>query len=230
MTPGPHSLSKLALLLLPLLLTPTLGLAATQEEPLPEQEASSEAPESEEEEAAEEESVSPEEDTPVQQGWRKRSPLGLRLGAEAGLGLLMGSWIIVPGAVVGGIIGCSTIVLCIAGIIVGAELGYSVGVIAGVYGAGTALGADGQILPVVLGTVAGLIGSFVLLSQHLQYLQPVPLILDAALPPLVGAMLGYELFVSPEPQALGMSLGRTRIQPVLSVSPWGTFVGLGGRF
>jgi len=237
MTPAPHSLPKLSLLLLSLLLTPTVSLAATQE-PAPEEEASSTDAEEEEQEEEESQSSAEEDESPrlldepterYHPGWSRRSPWGLRVGAEVGLGLLTGSLGIIPGAFVGAL-GCLTIVACVAGIVVGAELGFSVAAIAGVYAAGTALGGDGKILPVVLGTLGGLVGTIVLLTSYIVPFDVVPIVAAATLPPVIGAMVGYELSVSPEPAAPAVALGRTRLQPLLSVSPRGTFVGLGGHF
>ena len=43
-------------------------------------------------------------------------------------------------------------------------------------------------------------------------------------------MVGYELSVSPEPEAPAVALGGMRLRPLLAVSPQGAFMGLGGRF
>jgi hypothetical protein len=156
--------------------------------------------------------------------------MGLRLLSEAGFGLLAGSLGMASGALVGGIAGCITIVACILGIVGGAELGFAIGVVVGVHGGGEAAGGDGKLLAVSLGTVAGVVGSIVLLTSNILPSEFVPIVLALVAPPLMGAMVGYELSVSPEPEAPAVALGHTRIRPLLSVSPRGAFVGLGGRF
>jgi hypothetical protein len=229
MTAKPSPLSKLPLLLLSLLLTPAAGLASTQDapqEPAPQEETLSPAPELQEEETVEPKQY----DRPVRlledsELPRPRASRGERIAAELGLGLLTG----VAGGAVGslavGLIACrASFGACLIGSVLGAGLGLSFGGSAGVVWAGSLSGADGNYGSALLGSLVGLVAGVAMLPLGaLGYV--------GVLAPVLGAVIGYGMSISPEPEAPAVALlGRTRLQPLLSVSPQGSFVGLGGHF
>jgi hypothetical protein len=112
--------------------------------------------------------------------------------------------------------------------IAGAGLGVMLTAPLGVYWGGSLVGADGGLGAAYLGALVGG-GVFGLLG--VATLQDGPGLLPLLIAPIaayVGSIIGYELSVSPEPPKVALT--GPRIQPLLSVSPHGGFVGLGGSF
>jgi hypothetical protein len=225
-----HSLSKLSLLLLTLLLTPAAGLAATQQLPTEEEAPSEEQEEYEEEE----ESVAPQRedrdlgllDESELAIPRARAPAGTRIAAEAGLGLLTGSAGAILGALGGGFLACgSTLTQCVWGVLLGGELGFAFTGSLGVWWGGSLMGADGNYGSALLGGLAGATVSFLLFLSN----NPTLAIIGLGAP-LVGSLIGYGFSISPEPETPAVALGGARLRPLLSISPQGSFVGLGGHF
>jgi hypothetical protein len=229
MTVTPSPLSKLPLLLLVLLLTPAAGLASTQD--APQEPAAQEETLSPAQELQEEEAVEPKQyDRPVRlledsELPRPRAPRGGRIAAELGLGLLTGAAGAVAGTFVVGALACrSSFAGCLIGAVLGGGLGLAFASSAGVWWAGDLSGADGTYGSALLGSLVG-----VAVAIPLLYVGPLGYL--GLVAPLVGAVIGYGMSISPEPESPAMALlGRTRLQPLLSVSPQGSFVGLGGRF
>ncbi len=236
----PSPLSKLPLLLLTLLLMPATGLASTQE-PAPPEATSAPAPEqpaSEQKEVEAPQSPGHEnlrllEESERPSTFKARAPLGSRFLAETGLGLVGGAAGVLVGVAAGLFVGdliddgvpngCGgDFGTCGLVAILGTGLGAFFGMPLGAWMGGRLTGADGNYGSAVLGTLVGSVLGFLLLSS----VPALPLL--AIGPPLLGAVIGYELSVSPEP--VSVALGRTRLQPLLAVSPKGSFVGLAGHF
>jgi hypothetical protein len=212
------------LLALLLLLSPALALATVQEESETEEEAT--ATEAQEDSQLEE----PEQEAEWTPEPRARAPLGLRLVSETGLGALTA----VAGGFVGGVAGTGVCFAlghqnqflgCIVELYLGIGAGLVLGLPLGVWLGGNITGGDGGLGYTFLGALAGAAGGLLVVASSGSV--PLLALLGFALP-VVGGILGYELSMSPEAPAL--ALGGTRIQPLLSVSPWGGFVGLGGTF
>jgi hypothetical protein len=222
-TPSP--LSKLPLLLLTLLLTPAVGLASTQE--LLTQEAAP-SPAQEQEEA---EAPKPQEKPQEREALRlldeselprARAPWGERIAAELGLGLFTGAAGGAAGTLLVGLVACrASFGACLIGSVLGGLTGFAFAGSAGVWWAGSLTGANGNYGSALLGSLVGVLAS-VPLYFALSY--------GALIAPLLGAVIGYGMSISPEPQVPAVALGSTRIRPLLSVSPQGSFVGLGGHF
>ena len=210
------------LLALLLLLSPAWGLAAVQEEP----ETEEEAPATEAQEDAGREELEPEwEPEP-----RARAPLGLRLLSETGFGALT----TVGGGFAGGLAGTGVCLAlghqnqflgCLVELYLGIGAGLLLGLPLGVWWGGNIAGGDGGLGYTFLGALAGGVGGILVVAASAQF--PPLSLLGFALP-ILGGILGYELSMSPE--APSLALGGTRLQPLLSFSPQGGFVGLGGSF
>jgi hypothetical protein len=212
------------LLALLLLLSPAWGLAAVQEEPETEEEAP--ADEAEEDSPLAEPELEPEPEWKPEP--RARAPVGLRLLSETGFGVLTtagGGFVGVLGGV--GVclaLGHQTQYLgCLADMLVGGAAGLALGLPLGIWLGGNIAGGDGGIGYTYLGALAGGVGTVLVLALE----QSPVAILGFALP-ILGGLLGYELSMSPE--APSLALGGARLQPLLSISPRGGFVGLGGSF
>ncbi len=210
------------LLALLLLLSPTWGLAAVQEEPETEEEAP--ADEAEEDSQPEEPELEPEPEWKPEP--RARAPVGLRLLSETGFGALTtagGGFVGMLGGV--GVclaLGHQTQYLgCLADMLIGGAAGLALGLPLGIWLGGNIAGGDGGIGYTYLGAVVGGVGTVLILALA----QSPVAILGFALP-ILGGILGYELSMSPE--APSLALGGARLQPLLSISPRGGFVGLGG--
>ena len=212
------------LLALLLLLSPAGGFAAVQEEPDTEEEAMAE--EAEEDTQAEEPELEPE--------WKSepriRAPTGLRLLSETGIGAVTA----VAGGFVGGLAGTGVCFAlghqnqflgCLVELYLGIGAGLSLGLPLGVWLGGNIAGGDGGLGYTFLGALAGGLGAILVAAASSQF---PPLVLLGFALPVVGGILGYELSMSPE--APSLALGGARIQPLLSLSPRGGFVGLGGSF
>jgi hypothetical protein len=167
-----------------------------------------------------------------------RAPLGVRLLAEAGAGLVMS---VSSGfvALLGGLAWCEAtgafelevrglIVDCASLPLLGALVAVPVGMPLGVWLGGEAFGGDGKLLATLAGMGAGLLGggALLLVSPDL-----VPLALALA---VSGPFIGYELSQRPRlssgPAPLPASSARPRLQPVLAFSSRGAVLGLGGTF
>jgi hypothetical protein len=107
------------------------------------------------------------------------------------------------------------------GCFVPAYLGAAAGAIAmfpvGAWWAGDHAGGDGSLLATAGGAAAGVVVGYLIFSSapQSQYTGLSPLVLGVA-----GTLIGYELSQRSQPL----------VQPLLSVSPQGAVVGLGGRF
>jgi len=223
MTAIPSPLSKLPLLLLTLLLTPAAGLASTQE-PAPQEAASAPAPEQKEVEAPK-----PQEDKQLRlldesELPRQRASRGERIAAELGLGVLTGVAGGAAGSLLVGLVACrASFGACLIGSVLGGGLGIAFAGSAGVVWAGSLSGADGNYGSALLGSLVGL-------AVGLAMLPLGPLAFVGLVAPVLGAVIGYGRSISPEPAATAVALGGTRLRPLLSVSPQGSFLGLGGQF
>lgn len=226
-----HAASTLPLLLL-LLLSPSTGFATAQDAPVAEEEATPFEAEEESEEAEEEGSqlTEPELEPEWKPEPRVRAPLGLRLLSEVGFGALT----TVGGGFAGALVGLGVCPIfghqnqkfgCYIDVILGGFVGLAAGFPLGVWWGGNIAGGDGGLGYTYLGAALGGVGTILVLGAASQ--NPILAVLSFALP-IVGGILGYELSMSPE--APGLALGGTRVQPLLSVSSRGGFVGLGGSF
>jgi hypothetical protein len=207
------SIPLLSLLLLPVLLTPTAGLAATESQA------------QEEEVPARREGDKPlrlldESELPAEQG--TRASVGGRIAVETGMSLLTSFTGFLVGSFALGPVFCSGF-LCINEVLLAASIGIAVTAPLGAWVGGTMMGGDGNFGLTFLGSVLGALVGLPLFLSKAPFL---PIL--ALLTPIAGSMIGYELSVSPEPPAV--ALGGTRLQPLLSISPQGSFVGLGGHF
>jgi hypothetical protein len=116
--------------------------------------------------------------------------------------------------------------------LLGFGIGLSLGSPLGVYGIGTLMGGEGRFVPTLLGgLVGGVTGSLIMVFGS----QITPLAFYPPLTaPLIGAILGYELFGTPEapsPEGVAAAPAGVQLQPVVSVTRAGTRVfGLVGRF
>jgi hypothetical protein len=230
MTKPLHAASKLPLLLL-LLLSPSMGLAAPQDAPVAEEEATtSEA--QEESEGAQEDSqlTEPELEPEWKPDPRVRAPQGLRVLSETGFGALT----TVGGGFAGTLVGLAVCPLfghqnqkfgCLGDMLLGGAAGLVLGLPLGIWWGGNIAGGDGGLGYTYLGALVGTVGTVLVLgtASQLPFVAALGFVL-----PVVGGILGYELSMSPE--APSVALGGTRLQPLLSASSRGGFVGLGGTF
>jgi hypothetical protein len=226
--------SKLPLLLCLLLLAPRVGLAAQD---TPDMSTDSEVPVTDEEAPQEQEVQAESESFARPERWR--IPLGVRLLGEAGGGLLTSA----GASLAGGLLGFGLCELTDAqGPFVGcawaAAVGFGVGAIAGyplgVWWGGEALGGDGKLFSAFAGMGVGIAASL-LLGVASQQFDPGGRVTGpiSGLLVLAGPIVFYELSQRREPgsQAEGLaSAARPRLQPLLSVSPNGALLGLGGTF
>jgi hypothetical protein len=218
-------LSSLPLLVL-LLASPRVGLAqpadapeqAHQEQAAPEQALQQEAPRQ------------PRElEKTAEPGTRPSQ--AARLGAELGLGLVTSLGGMFIGLAMIGPNMCAVLRTsegCMPEGLAGLGLGVMLTAPLGVNWGGSLVGADGGLDSAYLGALVGG-GVFVLLGMAT--LWDGPGILALMISPIaayVGSIIGYEHSVSPERPKV--ALGDRRIQPLLSISPHGGFVGLGGSF
>jgi hypothetical protein len=207
--------SKLSLVLCLLLLVPRVGLAA---EPAP---------------------LRLTEDSPLTASKPSRPSRGLRILAETGAGLLLGTGLGFAGMLAGsalcedGVFGePSGFLPCLpaaaGGIVLGVGLGFPLGVFSG----GELAGGDGRLYGPLLGMASGLVASVLVAALlgniYNAYYLSLPFL-------AVGSIVGYELTErgEPAPQAPGtpaVASARPRLQPVLALSPRGALVGLGGSF
>jgi hypothetical protein len=98
----------------------------------------------------------------------------------------------------------------------------------GVFWGGSLAGWDGNLGATYLGALVGGAASGLLLAATWSSSSALLTILLMPFLPYIGSIVAYEMSVSPEPPKVALS--GTRIQPLLSVSPHGGFVGLGGSF
>jgi hypothetical protein len=171
---------------------------------------------------------------------RKRIHPVLRILAETGAGLLTSAGGLVLGGWAPGALRLCASTGCIVEMFIGAFTGASIGFPLGVWWGGAAVGRGGQMLLSMLGMGVGLsvgvgTGIFVEFLPSFQLPLVVNMVLGCVLFfPLgaIGSVVAYEL--SPEQEASSQStpLGspRPRIQPLLSISPRGVQLGLGGTF
>lgn len=230
--------SKLPLLLCLLLLVPRVVLAAQDAPVAPDVSTDSDAPVTDEEAPQEQEVQSESEPESFARPERWRAPLGVRLLGEAGGGLLTSAGAALAGgflgfglcelsgAQAGNILGCSW--AAAVGLGVGGIVGYPLGV----WWGGEALGGDGKLFAAFAGMGVGLAASLLLgvVSQQFdpggRITSPIGGLLVLAAP-----IVFYEFSQRREPGARGLaSAARPRLQPLLSVSPNGALLGLGGTF
>jgi hypothetical protein len=160
---------------------------------------------------------------------RHRAPLGLRLLAEVGAGVVTATGGIFAGGLLGGLVcavtslGDSGYLGCLGAVVVGGLLGIAEGYALGVWWGGELVGGDGSLLITLLGGTLGIVLSGILIpaanaERDLWYAVPLPF--------MVGSHLGYEL----SQRALPEVSSRPGIQPLVSFSSRGALLGLGGRF
>ncbi|HYO67177.1 MAG TPA: hypothetical protein VEU33_13970 [Archangium sp.] len=241
MTIPPSAPFRLSLLLL-LLLTPGVGLAAPEapREPLARDAvlsepllASSGLPGTD--------ARAPlrlrEGDPSWREGENARPPTALRILAQTGAGLLLG-----VGGGYGGFLGSLGLCGlggggfgCLYSSIGGMLLGGGLGLALGVWGTGELMGGTGSMLGALAGLSVGLAASLVVgLIVGLAVSPLAGLVLAVPLS-LAGTIVGYELS-QPEPaldaapRAPAVSSARPRLHPVLAFSPRSTVVGVGGTF
>ncbi len=164
----------------------------------------------------------------------QRLSQGARIGAELGLGALTGLGGLFLGA---GLVGPSLCAVlgnggsagaCLTEGIIGAGAGIMLSVPLGVFWGGALAGADGKLGFTYLGALAGgAVGGLLVAATWTSSSVFSTLLLFPFLP-LIGSIIDYELSVSPEPPKV--VLRGARLHPLLSVSPHGGFVGLGGHF
>ena len=163
-----------------------------------------------------------------------RPSKGARIGAELGLGALTGLGGLFIGA---GLVGPSLCAAlgnggsagsCLTEGIAGAGLGVMLTVPLGVFWGGNLAGGDGRLGFTYLGALVGGAASGLLMAATWSSSAALLTILLMPLLPYLGSIIAYEMSVSPEPPKV--TLGGTRLQPLLSISPRGGFVGLGGSF
>jgi hypothetical protein len=221
--------SKLPLLLL-LLLSPSIGFA-TQDAPVSEEKApatgTQEAPESTQV-PPEATQVQPREPESTAEPFT-RAPLAVRLLSETAFGGLgvVGGWFV--GSAIGSAV-CPTPVnpgagACIGEFVYGGIAGAALALPLGVWLGGNIATGTGSLVSTYLGGLVGTAvgGMLAILGGN----NGVLIAIGVALP-LVGSILGYETLTVGLKQ--NMNRGGTRLQPLLSVSPHGGFLGLGGRF
>jgi hypothetical protein len=217
--------SKLPLLLSLLLLLPRVGLAferapATREVlSLDGSELPGTAPR---------ESLRLLEEPSSQEPQRERPSRGLRILAETGAGLLTGG-----GAGLLLLLGLSSACSnfsCLGAAVAGGLVGMGLGFPLGVWWGGEAAGGDGKLLGALGGMGAGVVAGFLVAlvtgNFNSGYVIAIPF-------SLAGAIVGYELTErgdAPSAQAPAVAFARPRLQPMLSVSPRGALLGLGGSF
>jgi len=228
----------LALLLSLLVLVPRVGLAAAEDASpgvvlTP---ASSELPGT-----SEPAPLRLSEDSQALRPQRSRTPRGLRILAETGAGLLTGTGLAVAGGLVGnelcraGIIGSLNSggwFPCLAELVIGGFVGAGLGSSLGVFWGGEVTGGNGKLYGPLLGLASGfltgVLASVLFGVSNAWYAVALPFMLG-------GSILGYELTTreDPAPQAPSapaVASSRPRLQPLLTVSPRGALLGLGGSF
>ncbi len=170
---------------------------------------------------------------------RSRPPTVLRVLAEAGLGLAIGTGLGGAGVVVGnklcveGLVGSpGGFIPCFTEVTGGAFVGGSLGIPLGVFLGGELAGGDGRLYAPFLGMASGIAASalvgIALGNIYYAALVVMPFVLG-------GSLLGYELSErgGPAPQTPGapaVASASPRLQPVLAFSSRGALFGLGGSF
>lgn len=176
---------------------------------------------------------------PTAEPQRERVPMGLRLLAELGAGLVTSS----GGAFVGGLAGLGFCLAtgsnnnysgCLFGLTAGVILGGGLGYPLGVWWGGEAAGGDGSLLASFAG-MGGVLLVGALLGLAMQQLDPYAGLAAssaAGVFSLAGPIVAYELSQrrEPGPPAPAVASARPRLQPLLSVTPGGALLGLGGTF
>jgi hypothetical protein len=155
----------------------------------------------------------------------------LRVGAELGLGTVG-----LLGLGVGGLYTGAALCpqprqdlerACLLETLTGAWLGSSVGFALGVWGGGALLGGQGHLLPTLggmaLGVLAG-VSAFNLSGGYINAATGLALMLPYALS-LAAYELSSDAVAAPPPAS-----APARLQPVVSIGPRGTVLGLAGRF
>jgi hypothetical protein len=231
-------------LLLSLLLVPRVGLAAQDTPPT-----DSDTPAQEQTPSTDTESRIPgteesesrrlvEEDSWAREKERTGVPQGLRILGEFGAGSLTAVGGVIGGGLVGlGLCGVTlgASIVCGWGVVLGATLGVAVGYPLGVWWGGEALGGDGSLFAALGGMGAGIVAAVVLGLVTVR-LDPSGALtgVTTGLVFLGAPILAYELSQRRDPRqprrGPAMASSRPRIQPLLSVSPRGAVLGLGGTF
>jgi hypothetical protein len=179
------------------------------------------------------------EDSQAPRPQRSRTPRGLRILAETGAGLLTGTGLAVAGGLAGyelcqaGILGTrGGWFSCLTELIIGGFVGAGLGSSLGVFWGGQVTGGNGKLYGPLLGMASGfltgVLASVLLGVPHAWYGVALPFMLG-------GSLVGYELTTreDPAPQAPSapaVASSRPRLQPLLTVSPRGALLGLGGSF
>ena len=201
------------LLLSLLLLSPRVGLATPQDAP--------EQPSQNEPQLQPRPESKPETFT--------RAPMALRLLSETafgGLGIL-GGWY--AGSMIGSAL-CTAPAnsgagACISEFVYGGIAGAALVLPLGVWLGGNLADGTGNLGSTYLGGIVGAAAGGLVMAVSGG--NGALLVIGLALP-LLGSIIGYE--TSTLGMMYSMKGGGTRLQPLLSVSPHGGFVGLGGRF
>jgi len=236
MTNGRASWLELPLLLSLLLLVPRVGLAAQDTPPTDSDTAEARIPGTEESESRR----LVDEESWARDKQRTGAPQGLRILGEFGAGTL---------TVVGGVVGTGLVGLglcgvlkgdsldflgCLGGVgLVGGALSVALGYPLGVWWGGEALGGDGSLFAAIGGMGAGIVAALLVGLVTARF--------DSSGGPLIGVtsglvflgapILAYEFSQRREPRrGPAVASSRPRLQPLLSVSPRGAVLGLGGSF
>ncbi len=161
---------------------------------------------------------------------RFEPPGGLRIAATS----LTGALVAVGGGI-GGFFIAEQVAPCgeLCGTnLLGFGLGLTLAAPLGVYGMGTLLDEQGRFLPTFLGGLLGGVSGAFLLLVGSQFV-PGATYLSLTMP-VVGAVLGYELFRAPgapSPEGTAWAPAGVQLQPVLGVTrSGGGVLGLAGRF
>jgi hypothetical protein len=171
---------------------------------------------------------------------RARAPVGLRILAEMGAGLLTGVGLGAAGAFGSyylcdsGLFGpTSGSMSCLDPLVIGGFLGLGLGFPLGVFWGGEVTGGDGKLYGPLLGTLAGIVAGALLAVALDTYYTSVFFLAPPFM--MAGSIVGYELTTRDVPMHQGpraplVVSSRPRLQPVLSVSSRGALLGLGGSF
>jgi len=177
------------------------------------------------------------EDSQAPRPQRSRTPRGLRILAETGAGLLTGTGLAVAGGLAGyelcqaGILGTrGGWFSCLTELIIGGFVGAGLGSSLGVFWGGQVTGGNGKLYGPLLGMasgfVAGVLASLLFGVPSAWYGVALPFMLG-------GSIVGYELTTRGTPAPQGPSAraaASSRLQPMITVSPHGALLGLGGSF
>ena len=236
MTNGRASWLELPLLLSLLLLVPRVGLAAQDTPPTDSDTAEARIPGTEESESRR----LVDEESWARDKQRTGAPQGLRILGEFGAGTL---------TAVGGVIGTGLVGLGLCGGLTGGSIDFltcmgSVGLVGGalsvalgyplgVWWGGEALGGDGSLFAAIGGMGAGIVAALLVGLVTARFDSSGGLLtgVTSGLVFLGAPILAYELSQRREPRrGPAVASSRPRIQPLLSVSPRGAVLGLGGSF